>query len=243
MTIADVSKRANPVTTPHGNHVYWYYEHMADACAKQAARDAAKVSMSPAALRTRGQPGDPAIIPLLAALTIASADFINLGVTLARNAQQGAARQFFEASFVNYSSTPVVVYNYHCSTSSVMTRMPGLLGSGDADSAVLLPSTSNTTPGFASDTFLRVDFLVGAIHCWVRFDYSAGDTPVLWQWKLHIDGAEHKFSQERAIAGMYFTPGSTAPPGTPSFSIYGMPVQGTSAEFDFSIYSYVAPAA
>jgi hypothetical protein len=125
-----------------------------------------------------------------------------------------------EMTITNYSSMPVVPYDYSVSGGGDMSNVPDPLGTGESDSYLITSGSALT------GTNIRVDFLVGAglspktIQFSVYLQYPSGGP---WTVGVVVDGeAQHNFPVAKQMLGFTFTGSNTT---IPSFSAYVTPIE------------------
>lgn len=200
----------------------------------QAAQQAGLDVASFAAEESGGGSGELAVAAGLgAAAAIASAVFAagNLAVNVANSVNNGSSGQL-QLDLVNYSSYPVIVYDYNPSSANV-TDVPTPLGPGDNDVFVLTLGEE-----FSTSSSLVLNLLIGSgttssIQTAFTYSYTDEGNPGRWAVKANIDGTSHTFPNTLQLFGLTFTGNS----GYPSFSVYTSSIETASGALALSVYN------
>jgi hypothetical protein len=218
--------------TPNGNVAFL---DSGLGAAQQAGLDVANF----AAQDNGGGAGASVSAPAVSAVAaIANAVFSggNLGVNIA-NAVDNETTGQLQINLVNYSSAPVIVYDYNPDNANV-TDVPAPLAPGDNDLFVLTSEEQ-----FDSDSALGLNVLVGAgtsgsIQTEFTYSYTENGNPGRWTVSAVVDGANHDFPSNLQLFGLTFTGSS----GYPSFSVYTSTIETASGVLSIAVYD-LAPVA
>lgn len=207
------------------------YIDSAQSAAQQAVKDLALFdSNNNQALNdaiTTGAVG--AIAPIVGAIGSvvgASAGVGNFGINLA-GAVNNTSSAVLEIEITNYSSQPVVLFNYTPSSMNV-SKIATALVQGESDIFLLTYSGS-----FGTSSSILLQFMVGLIEVDITFSYTDTGDPGRWQITASIDGdSPHKFATKLQLFGATFQGKS----GYPSFSFYTSPIETGNGQIDLVFY-------
>lgn len=166
-----------------------------------------------------------------AAAGVASAVFTggNLGVNIA-NAVNNETTGQLQVNITNFSSLPVIVYDYN-PTHADITDVPSPLAPGDNDLFVVTRSEPLDTT-----SALELDLLVGSgtasIAVSLTYSYTDNGVPGRWAVTTSVDGGNHAFPDNLQLFGLTFTGNA----GYPSFSLYTSPIETSSGVMSIAIY-------
>jgi hypothetical protein len=220
------------MTTPNGN--VNFFDSGLDA-AQQAGLDVANFAAQDNGDGAGASVTAPAVS---AAAAIANAVFSggNLGVNIANAVNSDSAGQL-QIDLVNYSSAPLIVYDYNPDNANV-TDVPAPLAPGENDLFVL---TSDEQ--FDSSSALGLNMLIGtgstgSIQTELTYSYTDNGNPGRWTVSAVVDGTSHNFPRNLQLFGLTFSGNS----GYPSFSIYTSTIETASGVLSIAAYD-LAPAA
>lgn len=198
--------------------------------AQQASLDVANFAANGGAggSRETAATGDPLGTVAGIANAVFTAGLFAVGIAGATNDDTTGQLQI---DLINYSSNPVVVYNYNPSNANV-TDVPTPLAPGDNDLFLLTLDEE-----FDTDSSLVLYLLIGSgttgsIQTAFTYGYTDDGKPGRWSVQANIDGAAHTFPNNLQLFGATFTGNE----GYPNFSVYTSTIETASGDLSLSVY-------
>ncbi|ACP23690.1 hypothetical protein NGR_b22450 (plasmid) [Sinorhizobium fredii NGR234] len=163
----------------------------------------------------------------------AAAGWATAGVGLAGLLTGGGKGDSLEIEVSNFSSQPLVLYNYNPARGNV-SKIVQPLSTGESDTFILdYPDDT-----FDTSTQIELDFLIGTIQASVTYKYTDSGDPGRWQVVASIDGdGGYKFDTKLQLFGATFRANSSS---NPSFSWYTSPIESSSGQMSLAFYDLAA---
>ncbi|WP_018238435.1 hypothetical protein [Ensifer sp. BR816] len=159
----------------------------------------------------------------------AAAGWATAGVGLAGLLTGGGKGDSLEIEVSNFSSQPLVLYNYNPASGNV-SKIVQPLSTGESDTFIL--DYPNDT--FGTSTQIELDFMVGTIQASVTYAYTDEGDPGRWQVSGSIDGdSGHKFAAKLQLFGATFKANDSS---NPNFSFYTSPIESGSGQMSLVFY-------
>ncbi|MEI3853663.1 MULTISPECIES: hypothetical protein [unclassified Ensifer] len=170
---------------------------------------------------------------LIAGIAGAAAGWSNVGIGLSNLLTGGGASgDALQIEVTNYSSQPVVLYNYTPHSGNV-SKIVGPLTQGESDIFVL----DRLEDKFSTETSILLQFKVGNVDATVTYSYTDVGDPGRWKLTVEIDGKQHTFDTELQLMGAVFKSGGGE---YASFSLYTAPIETGSGQIDLLFYDYAS---